>query len=181
MNKTTFRRRLGPALAALLMLVPVGCKRSSKVHVQETVEEGPHMASTIPMGDAKLEPQLVSGFYGIEGNAWRWTGRQFTAVLKTPFGAAQRGGVLELNLTVPDPVIAKLKNISLAASVDGKALPPETYTQPGPYSYKRDIPGEMLRGETVRVEFQLDKAMPPNGADQRELGVVANSLSLGPK
>src|SRR5271157_2880567 len=118
----------GPVLAVALALVPTGCKRPEKVQVQETVEEGPRMVSTLMMGDSKVERQLISGFYGIEGGAWRWTARQFTAVLKTPFGASQRGGTLELSLTVPPVVLEKLKTVSLAASIDGKPLPPETYT-----------------------------------------------------
>ncbi len=172
---------MGATLAAALALAPAGCKRPAKVQVQETVEEGPHMASTLNMGDAKVESQLISGLYGIEGNAWRWTARQFVVVLKTPFGASQRGGTLEFNLTIPGVVIDKLKTVSLAASIDGKALPPETYTVAGPYTYKRDIPASMLTGENVKVEFQLDKAMVPSGPELRELGLVANSISLGPK
>ena len=139
------------------------------------------MASSIRMGDSKLESQLVSGFYPVEQGAWRWTAKQFTVVLKVPFGAAQHGGTLEFNLTVPQVVIDKLKTVSLAASVDGKPLPPETYTQAGPSTYKRDIPGDMLTGENVKIDFQLDKAMPPSGAELRELGIVANSISLGSK
>lgn len=181
MKKSLLSKLMGPALVAALALVPAACKRPAKVQVQETVEEGPHMASTLNMGDPKVESQLISGFYAIEGGAWRWTARQFTAVLKTPFGASQRGGTLDFNLTVPQVVIDKLKTVSLAASIDGKPLPPETYTVAGPAEYKRDIPAAMLTGENVKVEFQLDKAMPPNGPELRELGVVANSLSLGPK
>jgi hypothetical protein len=33
----------------------------------------------------------------------------------------------------------------------------------------------------VRVDFQLDKAMPPSGADQRELGLVALRVGLESK
>jgi hypothetical protein len=172
---------VGLTLAAALALAPAACKRPSKVQVQETVEEGPHMASALKMGDPKVETQLISGFYAIEGGAWRWTARQFTAVLKTPFGASQRGGSLELDLTVPQVVIDKLKTVSLTAAVDGKPLSPETYTVAGPFTYKRDIPATMLTGENVKVEFQLDKAMPPNRPELRELGIVANSLTLGPK
>jgi hypothetical protein len=181
MNNSLLSKIGGTALVAALALAPVGCKRPEKVQVQETVEEGPRLVSALKMGDPKVETQLIGGFYGIEGGAWRWTAHQFTAVLKTPFGASQRGGTLELNLTVPGVIIEKLKTVSLAASIDGKPLPPETYTQPGPYSYKRDIPANWLSGESVKVEFQLDKAMPPTGAERRELGIVANALSLGPK
>jgi hypothetical protein len=171
----------GCALVATLVLVPVGCKRAKKVQVQQTVEESPRMASVIQMGDPKMETQLVSGFYGIEGNAWRWAARQFTVILRPPFGASQRGGTLQLNLTVPQVVIDKLKNISITASVDGSPLPPETYTQAGPYTYKRDVPGNLLTADSVKVDFQLHKAIPPSGGDLRELGVVVNSVSLEAK
>ena len=100
--------------------------------------------------------------------------------LRPPFGAAARGALL-LSLTVPPVIIEKLKNVSLSASVDGSPLPPETYTQPGPYTYKRDIPANLLTPDSVQVDFQLDKAMPPAGADKRELGVVVNSVSLEAK
>jgi hypothetical protein len=178
--KTT-RKLLWPALLAAMALGPAGCKRHKSVQVQDTIEEGPRMASTLRMGDPKVETQLVSGFYGIEGNAWRWTGKQFIVVLKTPFGAAQRGGTLTFNLAVPQAVIENLKNISLAASVDGSPLAPETFTQPGPAVFKRDIPASLLGGDTVKVEFQLDKSYSPGGADTRELGVVATSIALEPK
>ncbi len=171
----------GCALLALLALGPVGCKQAKKVQVQQTVEESPRMASVIRMGDAKLETQLVSGFYGIEGNAWRWAARQFTVVLRPPFGASQRGGTLQLSLTVPQVVIDKLKNVSLSAAIDGNPLPPETYTQAGPYVYKREVPANLLGADSVKVEFQLDKAMPPTDQDKRELGVVVNSVSLEAK
>ncbi|SPE35219.1 conserved exported hypothetical protein [Candidatus Sulfopaludibacter sp. SbA3] len=166
------------AVLAALALVPVGCKQAKKVQVQQTVEEAPRLASTVPMGDPKLETQLASGFYGIEGNAWRWAARQFTVVLRPPFGASQRGGALQLNLTVPQVIIDKLKNISLTAAIDGSPLAPETYTQAGPYTYKRDLPANLLTADSVKVEFQLDKAMPPTDQDKRELGVVVNSVSL---
>ena len=179
MNKSLISRCVGPALVLALAIAPAGCKRPPKVQVQETVEEGPHMASSIKMGDPKQESQLINGFYAIEGNAWRWTARQFTAVLKTPFGASQRGGTLEFDLTVPQVVIDKLKTVSLQASIDGNALPPETFSTAGPATYKRDIPATMLTGENVKVDFQLDKAIPPgNNGDMRELGIVAGSLSL---
>ena len=36
-------------------------------------------------------------------------------------------------------------------------------------------------GESVRVDFVLDKAMPPSGPDIRELGVVVISIGLESK
>jgi hypothetical protein len=175
------RKRFGCALLAVLALLSVSCKQAKKVRVQQTVEESPRLSSMIHMGDASVETQLVAGFYGIEGNAWRWSARQFAVVLRPPFGSPQRGGTLQLSLTVPQAVIDKLKNISLTASIDGSPLPPETYTQAGPYVYKRDVPPNLLAADSVKVDFQLDKAMPPADQDKRELGVVVNSVSIEAK
>ena len=54
----------------------------------------------------------------------------------------------------------------------GSALPPETYTTAGDYFYVREIPASLLTGDSLRVDFQLDKAMPPSSADIRELGII---------
>jgi hypothetical protein len=124
---------------------------------------------------------LVAGIYGLEAGAWRWTAKQFTVVLHPPSGSAQNGGKLQLKLTVPAVVIEKLKTISLSAAANGSALPPETYTQTGDYAYTRDVPAGALTGESVRIDFQLDKAMPPSGGDLRELGIIVLSASLESK
>jgi hypothetical protein len=176
-------QRLAVALVLGAALLSPGCKRDQKVQVQPTVEEEdtPRLASAVPMNDAKLAPQLVSGFYPTENNAWRWTAKQFSVLLRPPTAAAQRGAVLSLEFSVPDPVIQKLHSVTLQASVEGTPLPPETYTKAGPYTFKRDIPASSITGESVRVDFTLDKAVPPAGADRRELGVVAASVALGPK
>ena len=173
-------RLLSSVLACALLIAPLGCKRKKPIHVQS--EDGSAtVASTVHMGDARSESQLVSGFYGVEGGAWRWTARQFTVVLQPPFGSAQKGAQLELDLTVPPVSIEKLKTLSLSASINGTAFPPETYTQPGSYTFKRDVPASLLTTDAVRIDFQLDKAMPPAGADLRELGVVALRAALVPK
>jgi hypothetical protein len=96
-------------------------------------------------------------------------------------GAAQKGATLQLRLTVPAVVIEKLTTITLSATIGGSALPPETYTQPGDYTYTREVAPALLAGESVRVDFQLDKSMPPSGADLRDLGVVVLSAGLQSK
>jgi len=158
-----------------LAFAPLGCKR------KHAGQEAPGMASTIHMGDPRIGNQLVSGFYSIEQNAWRWTGQRFSLVLRPPSGAAQKGGTLRLRLTVPPVIVEKLKTITLSATIGGSTFAPETYTQPGDYTYTRDVAPALVGGESVRVDFQLDKSMPPSGADQRDLGVVVLSAGLGLK
>ncbi|HUK19118.1 MAG TPA: hypothetical protein VLW65_22005 [Bryobacteraceae bacterium] len=168
-------------LIVALAFAPLSCKRAKTVHVEQTEEEGPRLASVVHVSDPKVEPQLISGFYAIEGNAWRWTAKQFSVVLRVPTGAAQRGATLDLALTVPQVTIDKLKTISLSASADGHPLPPETYTQTGQFDYKRDLAPGTLANSSVRLEFQLDKAMAPGNGDLRELGVIVRSIGLDAK
>jgi hypothetical protein len=172
------------AILAALALAPLGCNRDHKVTVKETVEEAPGKAAVpvvVSMGDPKQEKQLVSGFYGIEANAWRWTAKDFTVSLRPPVGSATQGATLDFALSVPQVTIDKLKSVTLSASIDGTALAPETYAHEGQYDYKRDLPSNLIQGNAVRVEFHLDKSMPPAGGDARELGIVARSVGLESK
>jgi hypothetical protein len=167
------------ALAALAALAPLSCKRPSEGG--SGLPRPANLESSVAMGDPRAGAQLLRGFYGIEAGAWRWTARQFSAMLRTPAGAAQNGAVLEFRLTVPDPVIAKLKSVTLDASIGGAIFPPATYDKPGDYAYTAAVPAEQLAGEAVTVNFELDKAMPPNPPELRELGVVAHSVALRPR
>jgi hypothetical protein len=166
-------------IAALLLAAPA-CKRARVSHV-DTVEEAPRLASSFQMGDRTMARQLASGFYDIESDAWRWTMQKFAVNLHPPARSAQQGAVLELHLTVPESSIEKLGSITLSATIGGTALAPETYSKGGAYSYRRDVPANLLAGDAVRVDFQLDKAIPPGDADKRELGVVASSVGLATK
>jgi hypothetical protein len=163
-------------LAALLLAAPA-CKREHVRHV-DTIEEAPRLASLVHMGDRTMAFQLVSGFHDVEANAWRWTMQRFSVNLRPPARAARQGAVLELHLTVPQPTIEKLSSITLSASVGGTALPPETYSKTGEFIYKRDVPAAALGGDSARIDFQLDKAIPPGETDQRELGIVTSSVAL---
>jgi len=169
------RLALCSVLLLTLALAPLGCKR------KPAGQAAPGLASTVHMGDPQTATQLIAGFYGIEQNAWRWTGRRFSLMLRPPFGASQKGGTLRLRLTVPPVIVEKLKTISLSAAIGGSAFPPETYTQAGDYTYTRDVAPALLAGDAVRVDFQLDKSIPPSGADLRDLGLVVLSAGLEAK
>jgi hypothetical protein len=76
-------------------------------------------------------------------------------------------------------VIARLQAVTLSARVNGADIGSETYKQPGEYTFVKAVPGAALQaGEAVKVEFELDKALPAGEADKRELGLVAVSVAL---
>jgi hypothetical protein len=171
-------------LAVLLLVLPgFGCKgKHNRVEVQneEPADTGPRMLSTVRMSDTKATAQLLSGFYAIENNSWRWTGRNFSALLRTPLAAAQRGATLNFAFSVPDVVTQKLGDIKLTASVNGMPLKSADYKSAGAYVFTADVPASLLASEAVKIDFSLNKSLPPE-VDKRELGIVASSVGLASK
>lgn len=169
------------AAALVLALAGASCKgERNRVSVQNEEQGTPRLVSLVRMNDAQASPQLLNGFYGVENNAWRWTAGRFTAVLRVPSGAAVAGATLSVNFVIPELVIQKLGSVTLRASIGGTALKPESYTAPGSYEYMADVPASMLTAESVKVDFALDKSIPP-GVDKRELGIIAMSVGLASK
>ncbi len=163
-----------------LLLAPAGCKRKRRTEEQPEATPGA-LLSDVRMADNRAAVQLAKGFYDPEGNAWRWTQKRFTVVLAPPPGAARRGARLVFHFTLPSVLIAKTGPVTLAAAISGQQLAPGTYSSAGDYVYERDVPATLLGAPAVSVDFETDKALPPTGTDQRELGLVATSVALQPE
>lgn len=177
-------RRLKAAapLALILLLVASlvaleGCKRKKKARIT-TPEPAAVLLSVVNVADPAGAVQLASGFFELESNSWRWTGPKFTAVLRPPDGAADRGARLELHLNVPAVVVNRVGPITLSAEVAGHALMPERYTQAGDFVYARDVDAGLLRGTGLPIHFSTDKALPPTGPDTRELALIVTGVGL---
>ncbi len=179
----TFSAKFRGGIAVLLALGCIACE-GKHVDVSDAGTKPPSgeagsqdLVSFIRMGDPAMSGQLPSGFYGIENSAWRWTAGKFSVILRTPAGASQNGAALSFAFSIPAGMIEKLKDVTLTGSIGGKPLPSTKYDKAGAQSYNADIPAYMLTGNSVKVDFALNKSIPP-GTDRRELGVVANSVSL---
>jgi hypothetical protein len=169
-------------LVLLLILTSTACTgKHSRVTVQnEEPDTGPRLASTVQMNDPHAAAQLLSGFYAVENNMWRWTAGKFSVQLRTPL-AAQNGAAVTLSFTIPDVIVQKLKNIKLTASIAGMELKSQQYDTPGPYIFSADVPASLLTGESVNVDFAVDKTLRPDGGDKRDLAIIVNSVALSPK
>ena len=172
------RRIFCSALLAAVVLGGAACR--SRKQTGE-VEDVGGMVSVLPMTDGHAKHQLVSGFYDVEGGAWRWTAQKFSVTLQPPAQSATNGAKLALKLVIPGPLIQKLNAITLSAKVGDTSLPPETYNKSGEFTYSRDVPSSALQANSVRVDFWLDKSIPPTGGDQRQLGIVVSQVGLEPK
>ena len=109
---------------------------------------------------------------------WRWTAGNFTIVLKTPPGAAQKGAALTLNLSAADAVLKEVHSQNLTASIGPKVLKTEKYADPGAHTFAADVPAALLTGDTVTIDFSLDNSLPPGAVDRRELGIIVTAASL---
>ncbi len=165
------KRHVRALWVVVALLALTGCRH-------KRAGEPAGMASTIHMGNPRSADQLAGGFHEIEAGAWRWTEKRFAVLLHPPAGSQQKGATLELKLTVPPVSIEKLGPVTLSGSIAGTPLAPEVYSKPGDYVYRREVAPSALGEKSVRVDFQLDRAMPPGGGDMRELGIVVLSAGL---
>ncbi|MGI8743733.1 MAG: hypothetical protein ACR2NN_14385 [Bryobacteraceae bacterium] len=134
--------------------------------------------SHLEMADPAAANQLLSGFYPVEGHAWRWSARTFSVALKPPVATPASGARLELHLYVAPDQISKLGALTIHGDVNGYHLKPQTYSSAGAYTYEQDIPANVLGGDLVFGSFAFDKALPPVTSDGRELGAVISSIGL---
>lgn len=168
-------------ILVLLAFGAAGCKgKQSRVTV-ENEEEAAGPASVVRMNDPAAGAQLVSGFYGLEGGSWRWTARNFSAQLGVPPAAAQNGATVTFAFSVPDVAIQTFGSVGLSASIKGTKLKTEQYDKAGRQTFSADVPASLLTGNSVKIDFALDKTLPPSGGDKRQLGVIATSVGLAAK
>ena len=161
----------------LLVLLFSSCSRRDADDaplVQE--EQHPYLPPVLNVADPDAAPQLLQGWHEVEYGGWRWTEKNFAVLMKVP--AQEQQATLELKFTVPETSIARLRSITLRARIGPLALRAQTYSQPGSHTYTQPAPGAAMKGDTVRIEFQLDKALARGEVDSRELGVVVSSVSL---
>lgn len=156
----------------ILEFATFGSKHSDPV-TAEGDERAFCLLKSVPL-ERQGEIQLVRGWHQVEYACWRWTEREFAVVAPLP---ASMRPMLRLRFFLPEIVVEKLGPLTLAAEVDGQPLAGETYAQPGEYVYARGLPpGEP--GRRVRIEFRLDRALPPDEADPRERGLIVSSLTI---
>jgi hypothetical protein len=170
-----------PVLVFLLIIAALlpsaGCKQKRKWATPEPLSQQLFLASSISIGDPASSSQLLSGFYKVE-DTWRWTRKDFSVMLGRPATAAEKGAKITLVFAIPDLVIQKFTSITLYAVANELKLPPETYTTPGDSTYSRDLPPASFTSEKVKLDFHLDKALPPSATDSRELGIIVSAVGF---
>jgi hypothetical protein len=171
------RLSLATPLLVLLILASTSCRIKKKSVVKAAEDDG-QLVSVINVADPRGSAQLGRGFHNLENQSWRWTMKNFTATLRPPAGAAQKGAGLELKFTVPDVMFNRVGAMTVDARINGIDLGPQTYSNAGDYTYTRDIPASALISEAVAIDFAVDKGLPPGDSDPRELAIIVTSVGL---
>ncbi len=111
---------------------------------------------------------LERGWHELEYGASRWTERRFSARLDVPTPLAP--ATLRFLFHLPEALVARRPQTRLRASVNGSPLPPAEFLNAGEHEYTATLPS--LPAGVAVIEFELDAAIGPTDADQRELGVM---------
>lgn len=135
-------------------------------------------SQSFPMNNLDASKQLVTGFYAVENNQWRWTAGDFSIVLATPRTAATRGANLVFKFAIPDAILRRTGPLTLAAYLNQTEVGNASYKTEGAQRFSARIAPELLTQSPVVIEFQLDHYVPKGVFDFRELGVIAESISL---
>jgi len=108
---------------------------------------------------------LVSGWNDAEPGGWRWTERAFA--IRALGGTASR---VTLNLYIPDDAVVRPLGLTIRAG--GALLPPALFERAGLQTLVRHVPGDQL------IEFELERAFPPDEKDPRERGIIVGSITF---
>jgi hypothetical protein len=156
------------------VLLLAGCKRQAN---QTNAEQAAELVTGFAMSDPQAEAQMTHGFHALE-NGWRWVASKFGVTLASPGNSPTQ---LELKFALPPAVSDRLGAVTLSATVNGNALAPQTYSEPGNQTYVRDLPAGTFGPGPVTVEFSTDKALPPGNVDIRELALIVTHVGLAAK
>jgi hypothetical protein len=177
------RRLIVIGFAGLLLLTSAttGCKRKRRTPAEAAKEVPNEPATMLGTTDPRAALQLTKGFYEVENGGWRWSSKDFSAALRPPANAAQKGATLVLKFTVVDASIAKLGALSLSAKAGDTQCATQRYDKAGPYEFHCDVPASSLTGALIPVDFSLDKVLPATETDQRTLGLVVAMVGFEAK
>jgi hypothetical protein len=108
---------------------------------------------------AKTAPvvRLLDGWHDVENRAWRWTGREFGAIVENTAGATR----LEFRFRIP-----QARRVTVEAEVNGVRLGMAEYGEAGDHVYSATIAPARLQNE---LRIRLGGEM---GFDGRDLGVI---------
>lgn len=116
-------------------------------------------------GKTKPIVRLLDGWHKVENRAWRWTGREFGAVIENMAGATR----LDFRFQITEALLNSGDTLHVEAWVNGTQLATQTFQTPGKQVYSQRIPPAPSRCE-IRIRLSHTFPEPPDA--DRDLGVI---------
>lgn len=175
-SEAGLRRILARTRWELCDYLTTGCREGSDPASPDR-DERAYCLLRSPALDRQWSVTLLEGWHPMEGGHFRWTKQRFAVELEA--SPAAPCSELSLEFHLPKEHLAKLGPVSLSVSVNGNALPGETYSSHGDHTFLRKIPPGLADGARLHLDFALDKALAPGTRDARELGVAISFARAG--
>jgi hypothetical protein len=125
--------------------------------------------SYLLMNSAAAESQLLSGFYEVQSDTWRWMGPSGSAMLAVPETVAS----FALDFYLPENSPAR----QVRVEAGGRLLLERTLDGPG--GHVVEAPIQRPPGDAARIVIRASPSFFPPG-DERELSIVVNSFGFRP-
>ena len=168
-SEAGLRRLLDRTGWEICAYVTLGDTKKSNPHTSKNDERAFCLARSQRLADRSLAPRLLSGWHELEANSWRWTKRAFAVELPQPEHSM---GTLEMDFVYPDQLKERIGELRISARIDGTAFRELEYSSTGPHYYRIPVPEGLSDRSTVLAEFELNGAIPPDRADNRERGII---------
>ncbi len=136
------------------------------MHEQKLLDREPTV-SWLPMNSPAAAYQIAGGVFGLEGNAWRWTGATASFRLLTPSHA----GRFAADVVVRPEVVP----CTVTLSVNGIAIATAKYSTPGAYELAGPVVGALPDAVTATLSTDRTFRAPP---DTRDLGLVLTAIGF---
>lgn len=120
--------------------------------------------TTLKMNAPEAKEQLVSGFFDLEQDTWRWMTAQGVLLLKNP----QTPQRVFATYFIPD--VAPARKVKL--KLDGATVAEITHVGPGSYTLESTA---AHKGSALMIE--VDKTFTPEG-DNRQLGIIVTEAGF---
>jgi 2-polyprenyl-3-methyl-5-hydroxy-6-metoxy-1,4-benzoquinol methylase len=116
--------------------------------------------------------ELLQGWHPPEGTGWRWTGRQFS--VRADVKDLRLARVLRMKVFVAEELSPAGDPVVLSIRANGRELTPACFEKPGVHTLVRML--DVSTEGDLYLEFRLNRALPVDPEDGRELGVIVSSL-----
>lgn len=141
-------------------------------------EAGEVLPQRFALNDPHARDFVLRGIYeDTNDQGYAWTALVFAVRLGTTPAVTERGGVLAVNVYVPDIVIQQNHSVVLTARIGETRLSPRTIDASGIQDLEFEVPKGVVPTGEADIEFGLDKRVV-DPRDDRELGILAHRFEL---